>query len=69
MMELKVTIIKLIASFKVLPGDSMDKLRFKTDLVIRPDNGIPIKLVERIWVINQTEQIFRRIFPIWGIPL
>lgn len=47
-MELKVTIIKLIASFKVLPGDSMDKLRFKTDLVIRPDNGIPIKLVERI---------------------
>nr|AGT51299.1 cytochrome P450 [Aedes albopictus] len=48
MMELKVTIIKLIASFKVLPGDSMDKLRFKTDLVIRPDNGIPIKLVERV---------------------
>ncbi|XP_065081386.1 cytochrome P450 4d1-like [Ochlerotatus camptorhynchus] len=48
MMELKVTIIKLLACYKVLPGDSMDKLRFKTDLVIRPDDGIPIKLVERV---------------------
>ncbi|XP_055540137.1 cytochrome P450 4d1-like [Wyeomyia smithii] len=46
-MELKVAIIKLVAAFRILPGESMDKMRFKTDLVIRPNKGIPIKLVER----------------------
>lgn len=47
MMELKVTLIKLVASYKILPGADLDKIRFQTDLVIRPDNGIPVKLVER----------------------
>ncbi|XP_055596068.1 cytochrome P450 4C1-like [Uranotaenia lowii] len=47
MMELKVTIIKLLASFKILPGESKEKMRFKTDLVLRPNDGILIKLVER----------------------
>ncbi|XP_058814828.1 cytochrome P450 4d1-like [Topomyia yanbarensis] len=47
MMELKVTLIKLLAKYKVLPGESMHKMRFKADLVIRPDVGIPIKLAVR----------------------
>ncbi|XP_055636931.1 cytochrome P450 4V2-like [Toxorhynchites rutilus septentrionalis] len=47
MLEMKVTIIKLLASYRVLPGESLGKMRFKTDLVIRPNDGIPIKLVQR----------------------
>ncbi|XP_053692240.1 uncharacterized protein LOC128740702 [Sabethes cyaneus] len=46
-MELKVAIIKLVSSFRILPGESMDRMRFKTDLVIRPNKGIPIKLEAR----------------------
>ncbi|XP_058814811.1 cytochrome P450 4C1-like [Topomyia yanbarensis] len=47
MMELKVTLIKLLAKYRILPGESMHKMRLKTDLVMRPDEGIPIKLVAR----------------------
>ncbi|XP_038108812.1 cytochrome P450 4d1 [Culex quinquefasciatus] len=47
MMELKATLIKLLASYRILPGESMEKMRFKTDLVIRPNETIPIKLVDR----------------------
>ncbi|XP_055540138.1 cytochrome P450 4d1-like [Wyeomyia smithii] len=47
MMELKVTLIKLLANYKVLPGESMANMKVKTDLVLRPDTVIPIKLLER----------------------
>lgn len=48
MMELKVTLIKLIAAYRILPGESMAQLRLKTDLVLRPDRGIPVKIVARV---------------------
>ncbi|XP_053699161.1 cytochrome P450 4d8-like [Sabethes cyaneus] len=47
MMELKVTLIKLLANYRVLPGESMAKMEVKTDLILRPDKGIPIKLQHR----------------------
>ncbi|XP_062551978.1 cytochrome P450 4d8-like [Armigeres subalbatus] len=47
MMEMKVTLIKLIKNFRILPGESMKQLRVKSDLVLRPDRGIPVKLVAR----------------------
>ncbi|KAL9706943.1 hypothetical protein quinque_010461 [Culex quinquefasciatus] len=47
MLEIKLTIIKVLASYRILPGESMDRLRLKADLVIRPDNVIPIKIVRR----------------------
>ncbi|XP_053669587.1 cytochrome P450 4d2-like [Anopheles marshallii] len=43
-MEMKVSLIKLIANYRVLPGESLPKLRVKTDLVLRPDIGIQVKL-------------------------
>ncbi|XP_001849294.2 cytochrome P450 4d8 [Culex quinquefasciatus] len=48
MMELKVTLIKLIVAYRILPGESMAQLRLKTDLVLRPDRGIPVKIVARV---------------------
>ncbi|XP_053693538.1 cytochrome P450 4d8-like [Sabethes cyaneus] len=47
MLEMKVTLIKLIAAYKILPGESLRQLRVKTDLVLRPDEGIPVKIVLR----------------------
>lgn len=47
MMEMKVSLIKLIKNFRILPGESMKQLRVKSDLVLRPDRGIPVKLVAR----------------------
>lgn len=47
MLEMKTALIKLIGSYRLLPGESLRKLRVKTDLVLRPDVGIPIRLVER----------------------
>ena len=47
LMEMKVTLIKLIANYRILPGESLGKLRVKTDLVLRPDIGIPVKIVLR----------------------
>ncbi|XP_055540139.1 cytochrome P450 4d8-like [Wyeomyia smithii] len=47
MMELKVTLIKLLANYKILPGESMANMKVKSDLVLRPDTVIPIKLLER----------------------
>uniref|UniRef100_A0A182LYY9 Cytochrome P450 n=1 Tax=Anopheles culicifacies TaxID=139723 RepID=A0A182LYY9_9DIPT len=44
LMEMKVALIKLIANYRVLPGESLGKLRVKTDLVLRPDIGIPVKI-------------------------
>lgn len=46
-MELKITIIKLLANYRILPGDKLRDVRFKTDLVLRPAEGIPIKIVTR----------------------
>ncbi|XP_055638966.1 cytochrome P450 4d2-like [Toxorhynchites rutilus septentrionalis] len=47
MLEMKTTLIKLIANFKILPGESLGQLRVKTDLVLRPDKGIPVQIVPR----------------------
>ncbi|XP_055613262.1 cytochrome P450 4d1-like [Uranotaenia lowii] len=47
LMELKITIIRLLASYRILPGNSFKDIRLKTDLVLRPHNGIPIKVVRR----------------------
>ncbi|XP_052867746.1 cytochrome P450 4d1-like [Anopheles cruzii] len=48
LLEMKVTIVKLIAAYRILPGESIDRLRLKTDLVLRPAaTGIPVKLVKR----------------------
>ncbi|XP_058823814.1 cytochrome P450 4C1-like [Topomyia yanbarensis] len=47
MLEMKVALIKLISNYRVLPGESLGKLRVKTDLVIRPHMGVPVTLVER----------------------
>ncbi|XP_062564536.1 cytochrome P450 4d2-like [Armigeres subalbatus] len=47
LMELKVTIVRLIAHYRVLPGESVPNIRLKTDLVLRPEGGIPIKIVSR----------------------
>uniref|UniRef100_A0A182VQV2 Cytochrome P450 n=1 Tax=Anopheles minimus TaxID=112268 RepID=A0A182VQV2_9DIPT len=44
LMEMKVSLIKLIANYRILPGESLGKLRIKTDLVLRPDIGIPVKI-------------------------
>uniref|UniRef100_A0A182RDP0 Uncharacterized protein n=1 Tax=Anopheles funestus TaxID=62324 RepID=A0A182RDP0_ANOFN len=47
LLEMKVTIVKLLASYRILPGESIDQVRFKADLVIRSSGGIPVKLVRR----------------------
>ncbi|XP_058822334.1 cytochrome P450 4C1-like [Topomyia yanbarensis] len=47
LMELKITIIRLVANYQVLPGETMKNIRFKTDLVLRPAEGIPIKVIAR----------------------
>ncbi|XP_055548224.1 cytochrome P450 4C1-like [Wyeomyia smithii] len=48
MLELKATLIKLISNYRILPGESLRKLRLKTDLVIRPHMGVPVKLMKRV---------------------
>uniref|UniRef100_A0A182JB38 Uncharacterized protein n=1 Tax=Anopheles atroparvus TaxID=41427 RepID=A0A182JB38_ANOAO len=47
LLEMKVTIVKLLASYRILPGESTDQVRYKADLVIRPTCGIPVKLEKR----------------------
>uniref|UniRef100_A0A1S4GY21 Uncharacterized protein n=2 Tax=Anopheles gambiae TaxID=7165 RepID=A0A1S4GY21_ANOGA len=47
LLEMKVTIVKLLASYRILPGESIDQVRYKADLVIRPSGGIPVKLTRR----------------------
>ncbi|KXJ70559.1 hypothetical protein RP20_CCG023150 [Aedes albopictus] len=48
MLEMKTALIKLISNYRILPGESLRELRVKTDLVIRPDAGVPIRLVDRV---------------------
>ncbi|XP_055542715.1 uncharacterized protein LOC129728307 [Wyeomyia smithii] len=47
MLEMKACLIKLISAYKIIPGESLGQLRVKTDLVLRPDKGIPVKLISR----------------------
>ncbi|XP_053672423.1 cytochrome P450 4d1-like [Anopheles nili] len=47
LLEMKVTIVKLLASYRILSGETTDQVRYKADLVLRPTNGIPVKLVKR----------------------
>ncbi|XP_050099313.1 cytochrome P450 4d8-like [Anopheles aquasalis] len=44
LMEMKITIIRLLSNYQILPGDTMSQVRLKTDLVLRPDKTIPIKI-------------------------
>uniref|UniRef100_A0A182M0N6 Cytochrome P450 n=1 Tax=Anopheles culicifacies TaxID=139723 RepID=A0A182M0N6_9DIPT len=48
LMEMKITIIKMLAHYRILPGETMPQVRLKTDLVLRPDKGIPIKIQRRL---------------------
>ncbi|KFB45597.1 AGAP008358-PA-like protein [Anopheles sinensis] len=48
LLEMKVTIVKLLASYRILPGETTDQVRYKADLVLRPTCGIPVKLVKRV---------------------
>ncbi|XP_049285491.1 cytochrome P450 4d2-like [Anopheles funestus] len=47
LMEMKITIIKMLGHYRILPGENMPQVRLKTDLVLRPDKGIPIKIQPR----------------------
>ncbi|XP_058126924.1 cytochrome P450 4d2-like [Anopheles ziemanni] len=47
LMEMKITIVRMLAHYRILPGKAMPQVRLKTDLVLRPDKGIPIKIVQR----------------------
>ncbi|XP_049532441.1 cytochrome P450 4d2-like [Anopheles darlingi] len=44
LMEMKITLVRLLANYQILPGDTMSQVRLKTDLVLRPDKTIPIKI-------------------------
>lgn len=46
-MEMKITLIRLLANYKILAGESLKDLRFKMDLVLRPVDGIPIRVQAR----------------------
>lgn len=48
MLEMKAALIKLIGNYRILPGESLKKLRIMTDLVVRPEKGVPIRLEERV---------------------
>ncbi|XP_058453665.1 cytochrome P450 4C1-like [Malaya genurostris] len=48
MLEMKVAIIKLISNYRILPGESLQQFRVRTDLVIRPHTGVAVKLMERV---------------------
>ncbi|XP_050069001.1 cytochrome P450 4d2-like [Anopheles maculipalpis] len=47
LMEMKITVVKMLAHYRILPGENMPQVRLKTDLVLRPDKGIPIKIQRR----------------------
>ncbi|XP_053678283.1 cytochrome P450 4d2-like [Anopheles nili] len=47
LLEMKVAIVRMVSYFVILPGDTMHEIRLKTDLVLRPDKDIPIKLAAR----------------------
>lgn len=47
LMEMKVTIVRMISHYQIVPGNTMHEIRLKTDLVLRPDKGIPVRLLAR----------------------
>lgn len=47
MMQLKMTVVRLIANFRVLPSEATASVKLRTDLVLRPECGIPIKIEAR----------------------
>ncbi|XP_049537311.1 cytochrome P450 4c3-like [Anopheles darlingi] len=48
LLEMKITIVKLLASYRILPGESIGRIRYTTDLVLRSTEGVPVKLVKRV---------------------
>ncbi|XP_062553867.1 cytochrome P450 4C1-like [Armigeres subalbatus] len=47
MMQLKMTVVRLIANYRVLPSETTCDVKLRTDLVLRPECGIPIRIVTR----------------------
>ncbi|XP_058063777.1 cytochrome P450 4d8-like [Anopheles bellator] len=47
LLEMKISIIRMVSHYHIHPGDGIRGVRLKTDLVLRPDKGIPIKLSAR----------------------
>ncbi|XP_065091259.1 cytochrome P450 4C1-like [Ochlerotatus camptorhynchus] len=47
LMQLKMTVARLIVNFRVLPGESTWDVKLRTDLVLRPERGIPIRIESR----------------------
>nr|XP_019553075.2 cytochrome P450 4d8-like [Aedes albopictus]XP_029736368.1 cytochrome P450 4d8-like [Aedes albopictus] len=47
MLQLKMTVVRLIANYRVLPSKATGSVKLRTDLVLRPECGIPIKIAAR----------------------
>lgn len=47
MMQLKMTVVRLIANYRVLSSGTICDVKLRTDLVLRPECGIPIRIVTR----------------------
>jgi cytochrome P450 family 4 len=48
MLEMKATLSKLLLNYKILPDKLGEEIQVKMDLVLRPVNGISVKLESRI---------------------
>uniref|UniRef100_A0A2M4CZT1 Putative cytochrome p450 4c1 n=1 Tax=Anopheles darlingi TaxID=43151 RepID=A0A2M4CZT1_ANODA len=47
LMEMKITLVRMVSHYRIHPGTTMHEVRLKTDLVLRPDKGIPVRLTTR----------------------
>lgn len=47
MLEMKSTISKMIRNYKLLPSDADKVFTYKVDLVLRPVNGVHLKIIPR----------------------
>ncbi|GAB0087945.1 Cytochrome P450 [Sergentomyia squamirostris] len=48
MLEMKMTIAKILMNFKLLPHDPESKMTLQGDLILKPVNGVCLKIVQRI---------------------
>ncbi|XP_055547607.1 cytochrome P450 4d2-like [Wyeomyia smithii] len=47
MLEIKTTLVKLLANYRLLPCDPVNKVRIMTDMTLRPVNGTFVKIEPR----------------------
>uniref|UniRef100_A0A6E8VXD3 Cytochrome P450 n=1 Tax=Anopheles coluzzii TaxID=1518534 RepID=A0A6E8VXD3_ANOCL len=47
MLEVKTVLVKLLANYQLLPCEASNQLRLKTDMTLKPVNGVFVKLVRR----------------------